>query len=102
MRQKITQLEITPEQQLVYQEELKAVLESVSSGQVVAIKNKIQDLREHAYFWELGSGDKADKIEKALEQTPLLKRGTIITSEGPANEVQLLLQRIDIHFLELN
>lgn len=60
------------------------------SDEVVAIKKTIQTFREDSGFFSIGMKTKANKIEKALYNTPLEARQHLISS-AKVNEVQKTL-----------
>ncbi len=66
-------------------EELKRVLESVSSPEALAVRNTIQTLKQSS-----GGIQKAKDIERAMGDIPPLERGTVISSDQ-VNSVQRAL-----------
>ena len=77
-----------PEKLLAINRNIKAVIESVKSPQVQEVRAVVRSLRANIRMYNTSKESKADKIERALLGTPLLKRGTVISQKGKANAVQ--------------
>jgi hypothetical protein len=60
--------------------ELQSVYKSVTSPEVKAVKEKIQEFRSEAGVLTVGMKDKADKIEKELCEIPVTQRIDVISS----------------------
>jgi hypothetical protein len=67
---------------------IKAVLDSVTSSEVQGVKSVIKSLRASVRIYTAAKSDKAAKVEKALCETPLLKRRTVLSQRAKANPVQ--------------
>lgn len=74
---------------LALETDLRRHLVSVGSDEVINVKRVIGTYRAEHSFLD-GKNTKANNIEKALRDTPLLKRGTVISSEEP-NAVKSML-----------
>ena len=94
-----------PDKMLHLKTKLMTVLASVSSAEVVAVKDEIDRRYAKASFFSSGQRDKAYRIELALCNTPLLERGNVISHEGAPNAVQQALASTRIWkkgFISLN
>ncbi len=67
--------------------ELHEVSAAVNSIEVNIVKGSIKKLRDHWNQMD-DKQSKADKIEKALYETPIIERAKMISNQGPANPVQ--------------
>ena len=78
-----------PEKLLAINKNIKAVLESVQSPQIQDVLAVIRSLlASRSILFTTTKTSKAAQIERALCDTPLLKRGTVISQKGKANAVQ--------------
>lgn len=67
---------------------LSSVANSLNSEEVNGVIGVINTFRASAGNFTVGRLSKAQRIKDALYATPIDQRGTIITQNGPANEVQ--------------
>jgi hypothetical protein len=88
MRKELVTYSSNPQKLMEIKEQLNQVLASVSSAEVVAVKNAANNLRDSSHWYTRGVVAKADRIEAALCTIPLLERGTVISDDGPVNKVQ--------------
>ncbi|CAM4465253.1 MAG: hypothetical protein LEGION0403_FIIPPAGN_00166 [Legionella sp.] len=88
MRKKLKKHSENPQKLAEIKKQLEAVLASVSSAEVFAVKNAASNLRDSSRWYTRGVIAKAERIEAALCTTPLLERGTVISNNGSANKVQ--------------
>lgn len=88
IKEQLNNYQLIPEKLAEINEELTKTLKSVSSPEVIAVKNAVKTLRETDHFFSRGRPAKAKRIEDALCNTPLQERGSVITHQGPANKVQ--------------
>ena len=85
---KISSLDRTMDAASIVQmkKEIETIRDSVSSAEVRDAKLAAVALRS-----KFGGAAKADLIERALCDTPLASRGSVISHNGPANNVQKAL-----------
>ena len=73
---------------LAIKAELYNVLSFVKSPEVLAVKQSIKKMREEASFFSIGTWGRANLVERALCNTPLIERLHVVTKEGAPNALQ--------------
>lgn len=71
---------------LALKSDLQATLTAVRSPEIMAVKSVIIKFRKEAgfFYFSRGKGDKANRIERALEHLPILERARVISGSPNA------------------